>query len=191
MQNIDRYDESDVVVRLRYAYILLEKELQKDRFRRDIRPKGRLTTYHEGDIVYLETVFVNDKARKIKYPYFGPFRIDSIRQNSTTLINLATGESRRASMRNIKLYRAEVVTHNQNPNSSRIFPTAENNDISQADLNRGIHPDSLRASQIRARRNVGESASHQQPIQARQTNDTTRPSPIMTRQRTRAAQNIT
>ena len=190
MQNIDRYDESDVVVRLKYAYMLLERELQKDRFRRDNRPKGKLTTYQEGDIVYLETVFVNDKARKIRYPYFGPFRIDSIRQNSTTLINLATGESRRASMRNIKLYRAEAVTHNQNPNANRIFPTAENNDISQSELDRGIHPDSLRASQIRARSNLGDGASNQQHIQTSQTNDTTRPSPIMTRQRARAAQNI-
>ena len=171
--------------------MLLERELQKDRFRRDIRPKGKLTTYQEGDIVYLETVFVNDKARKIKYPYFGPFRIESIRQNSTTLVNLATGESRRASMRNIKLYRAEVVTHDQNPNADRIFPTAENNDISQTDLDRGIHPDSQRASQVRARRNGGESTTNQQPTQTRQTNATNRHSPIMTRQRARAAQNIT
>ena len=104
---------------------------------------------------------------------------------------MATGESRRASMRNIKLYRAEVVNQDQNPNAGRIFPTAENNDISQMDLDRGIHPDSLRASQIRARRNMGENASNPQPVQNIHTNDTTRTSPIMTRQRTRAVQNIT
>ena len=117
----------------KYAYQLVERELSKDHLRKDKQQlaSGRITSYEVGDIVYLQRHFVGEKAYKIKHLYIGPFRIEQVKGNTTKLLNLGTGKERQASMRNIKLFKAENLNRNSNPNVGRIFPTKEPRDIDE------------------------------------------------------------
>ena len=93
---------------------------------------GRLTSYEVGDVVYLQKHFVNEKAHKIKHPYAGPFRVKDVAGNTVELVNLSSGKTKRASMRQLKLFKAESLTRSCNPNIDRVFPSEKHTDI---DLN--------------------------------------------------------
>ena len=54
--------------------------------------------------------------------------MDKIRGNTVTLVCLVTGTKRQASMRNIKLYKAEGITRDQSPNAGKIFPITQEHD---------------------------------------------------------------
>ena len=108
----------------RYAYQLASSVLQKENLRRDKKmlSSGRLTSYNEGDIVYIQRHFVNEKAHKIRYPYTGPYRVTSVQGNTVELNELATNKVKRALMRQLKLYKAGSLSKTCHPNVGRIFP---------------------------------------------------------------------
>ena len=108
----------------KYAEELVEKELEKDRTRRDkkLNSSGRLTTYQVSDIVYLQRRFVGDRGYKLKYPFIGPFRVKEVLGNTVVLLSLVTGKQRRANMRHLKLYKDGTLTRTQNDNIERVFP---------------------------------------------------------------------
>ena len=129
-------DKNEAYMMALYSYDLVEKELGREYAKRDERQitAGRLTHYEIGDIVYLQRHFVSDKGYKIKYPYIGPFRVVDTKGSVVTLLNLSTGKVRQASMRHIKLFKAESLSKTQNPNVSRVFPMGEKAEVGE-DIN--------------------------------------------------------
>ena len=114
-------------IKMRYAQELVEQELQKDRTRRDrkLLSSGRLTSYKIGDVVYLQRRFIGDRGYKLKYPYIGPFRVEGVAGNTVVLTSLATGKTRRANMRHLKIFKNGTLTRTQNKNVDTIYPGHE------------------------------------------------------------------
>ena len=90
----DNEEQNDNFNILQYSYDLVEDELSRSYEKRDRIPSGSLTTYASGDIVYIARHFVSDKARKMRHPYYGPFRVKQVTGNSTKLVSLATGKEK-------------------------------------------------------------------------------------------------
>ena len=120
-------ERDEQIQRNRYAHEMVAEELEKEHQTRDkkLQASGRLTTYKESDIVYLQRRFVSDQAHKIKYPYVGPFRVKEVMGNSVRLLSLTTGKEKRASMRSIKLFKGNTLTRTQNKNIEKVFPVHE------------------------------------------------------------------
>ena len=123
----DKIDQNEVFMKSKYARDLVERELTKAHALIDKRLEstGRLTSYELNDTVYLKRHFVADRGYKLKYQYCGPYRVTEILGNTVTLLNLASGRERRASMRNLKLYKGSDLTKMDHPNIGKIFPTAD------------------------------------------------------------------
>ena len=117
-------EENNAFINLLYAYTLVQQELEKNHAKMDQgrHVSGRITHYNTGDTVYLQKHFVNDRAHKIRYPYIGPYRVVRIAGNTVELLNLASGKVRRASMRQLKLFKASDLNKTDSPNVHRPYP---------------------------------------------------------------------
>ena len=122
-------DPSDLYYKTKYSFELVEKTLTDEHEKEDLKlqSSGRLTHYNVGDIVYVARNFVNDKSYKLKYPYCGPYRVESIVGNTVLLLNLSNGKTRQCSMRNIKIYKSDDLTKTDHPNVDKIYPLQSNN----------------------------------------------------------------
>ena len=107
-----------------YSYNLVEEELSKVYEKRDKIAPGNLKSYTTGDIVYISRHFVSDKARKIRHPFYGPFRVMQIIGNSTVLADLTTGKKKRVSQRDMKFFKSQTISKNDNENVDKVFPEA-------------------------------------------------------------------
>ena len=107
----------------KYSYELASKVLESEQRQRDEKVNsGNTITYNVGDIVYLQRRFVNEKAHKLKYPYEGPYRITDISGNTVVVKSLASNKEKRASMRDLKIYKGSLLTKNDNKNVDKAFP---------------------------------------------------------------------
>ena len=114
-----------------YAYDLVEKELSKSYEKRDKVPPGNLKSYTTGDIVYISRHFVSDRARKMRHPFYGPFRVVKVTGNATVLSDLATGKEKRVSQRDMKFFKSQTVNKTDNKNADKVFPEAEGTTIEE------------------------------------------------------------
>ena len=124
----------------RYAHDLAAKELEKKTIRgENVLGSGRINVYSVGDIVYLQRRFVSDKGHKLKHPFGGPFRVTHIAGNTMVLKCLNTGKIKRASMRDINIFKGDFLTKTNNKNVGSVFPV---HDQTNLDLlsNHTLHP---------------------------------------------------
>ena len=124
-------DKNENFMKTKYARDLVESHLSKAHQFRDkkFQSTGRLTTYELNDIVYLKRRFVADKSYKLKYAYIGPFKVTNVLGNTVTLLNLANGKERRASMKNLKIYKSNDLSPKDHPNINKMFLTQDPEEI--------------------------------------------------------------
>ena len=124
-------DINENYMKTQYARDLVELQLSKAHQERDKKwqTTGRLTTYETNDIVYLKRRFVADKAHKIRFAYIGPFKVTNIIGNSVVLLNLANGKLRRASMKNLKIYKHTDLTPSDHINVNKAFPIPDDEKV--------------------------------------------------------------
>lgn len=116
-------DSNELYQITKYAYELAANEINKLQERRKEKcTAGRVNTYDVGDIVYLQRNSVGDKAYKLRYPYDGPYRVFEIAGNTVVLKSLANNKIRKASMRDIKIFKGSVLSKSDNGNVDRAFP---------------------------------------------------------------------
>ena len=120
-------DINEKYLKIKYIRDLVQLELGKVHNKRDRQweTTGRLSTYELNDIVYLKRNFVGDKSYKLKFQYCGPFKVTEIMGNTVVLLNLSNGKERRASMRNIKIFKQHDLTPKDHPNIQKIYPIAD------------------------------------------------------------------
>ena len=118
-------DASEAFQISRYAHELALKELEKSQSDRMVIPE-RVTHYTVGDVVYLQNRFVGDKAYKIKTSFDGPYRVTDIAGNTVQLKSLTSGKCKRASMRDLKLFKGNTLTKTNNKNVDKPFPIYQN-----------------------------------------------------------------
>ena len=114
-----------------YSYNLVEEELSKSYEKRDKIPPGNLKSYATGDIVYISRHFVSDKARKVRHPFYGPFRVIQITGNSTVLADITTGKRKRVSQRDMKFFKSQTLSKNDNQNVDKVFPEAAGTEMEE------------------------------------------------------------
>ena len=112
----------DAFTRTQYARELVQTIMEKEYDRRDNKATGKYSTYNTGDVIFLRKHFVNDPGYKVKYPFYGPFRIVDIIGNTVRLLNLTTGIEKRASMRHLKIFRYQDMSKTDHSNVDQIFP---------------------------------------------------------------------
>ena len=124
-------DINENYMKTQYARDLVELQLSKAHQERDKKwqTTGRLTTYETNDIVYLKRRFVADKAHKIRFAYIGPFKVTNIIGNSVVLLNLANGKLRRASMKNLKIYKHTDLIPSDHINVNKAFPIPDDEKV--------------------------------------------------------------
>ena len=83
---------------------------------------SNVTTYNVGSIVYLQKRFVNERSHKLRFPYDGPYRVTDISGNTVVIKSLASNKEKRASMRDLKIYKGSMLTKTDNKNVGRAFP---------------------------------------------------------------------
>ena len=118
-------DASEAYQISRYAHELALQELVKGPSEGIVSPE-RVKHYQVGDIVYLQKRFAGDKAYKIKSAYEGPYRVSDIAGNTVQLKSLTSGKCKRASMRDLKLYKGGTLTKTNNKNIDQPYPIYQN-----------------------------------------------------------------
>ena len=113
-------DASEAYQISHYAHELALQEFAKNQD--NISLPERVTHYQVSDIVYLQKRFAGDKAYKIKSGFEGPYRVTDIAGNTVQLKSLTSGKCKRASMRDLKLYKAGTLTKTNNKNVGQPFP---------------------------------------------------------------------
>ena len=78
--------------------------------------------------MYIARHFVNDRARKIRHPFYGPFRVKQVTGNSTILVSLTKGKKKIVSQRDMKFFKGHALTKAINPNVDKVFPELEGSD---------------------------------------------------------------
>ena len=111
----------------KYTYKLVSRELYNTQKVRDQKQdSSRRNTYDVGNIVYVKSRFVGDKAHKLRFPYEGPYRVSKVDGNTVCLKSLASGKSKLASMRDLKIYKGQFLTPSDNNNINRPYPIHQN-----------------------------------------------------------------
>ena len=133
--------KTEAAIKAKYCAELARRQLLLSQDKR--QKKGEVKSavrYDIGDLVYLRYVTISDRLYKLKYQYQGPYRIIDIFKNTVTLKFLKTGKTRRASLRNVRLYATSLLSRKDNPNIEDPMleqeeEIPESTDLTQVDSN--------------------------------------------------------
>ena len=128
-------DKNEIYQMTKYVHELAAKILEKniESHKSEIN-KGNYKSFTMGDIVYLQKRFVDKKGYKLHFPFYGPFRVTEVSGNTVLLKCLESGKIKRASMRDIKLFKGEVLTKNDNKNVGRLYPIHDKTPVDGCDM---------------------------------------------------------